>query len=89
VWRDRKDELDLADIGGETGTTTHGASIAGPGRRPKRLDTLARPCKSGNVSTRGRTKSLTDRYRGLMLTKNILFGMKRLTLAGFVVMGSL
>jgi hypothetical protein len=24
-----------------------------------------------------------------MLTKNILFGMKRLTLAGFVVMGSL
>jgi hypothetical protein len=32
VRRYREDELDLADIGGEAGTTTHGASIAGPGR---------------------------------------------------------
>ena len=27
---DREDQLDLAEIGGETGTATHGASIAGP-----------------------------------------------------------
>jgi hypothetical protein len=32
----------LADIGGETGAAIHGASIAGPGRRPKRLDTAKR-----------------------------------------------
>jgi len=35
--RDREDELDLADIRGETSTATYGASIAGRGRRPKRL----------------------------------------------------
>jgi hypothetical protein len=44
IRRDREDELDLADIGGETGTTTHGPSIAGPGRRPKRIGRI--PCAS-------------------------------------------
>jgi hypothetical protein len=34
--RDRENELDLAHIGGEAHAATHGASIAGPGRRPKR-----------------------------------------------------
>jgi hypothetical protein len=28
---DREDELDLTDIGGETGAATHEVSIAGPG----------------------------------------------------------
>ena len=28
--RDREDELDLADIGGQAGAATHDASIAGP-----------------------------------------------------------
>jgi hypothetical protein len=32
---DGEDKLDLADIGGETGTAAHGASIALPGRMPK------------------------------------------------------
>jgi hypothetical protein len=41
---DREDELDLADIGGEAGAATHGASIAPPGRRPKRLDMGKPPC---------------------------------------------
>jgi hypothetical protein len=41
---DREDELDLADIGGEAGAATHGASIAPPGRRPKRLDMAKPPC---------------------------------------------
>src|SRR6516162_5150948 len=30
--RDREDQLDLAHVGGEANTATHGASIAGPGR---------------------------------------------------------
>jgi hypothetical protein len=29
MLRDREDKLDLADIGGEAGTATHDASIAG------------------------------------------------------------
>jgi hypothetical protein len=33
IRRDREDELDPADIGGEAGTATYGASIAGPGCR--------------------------------------------------------
>ena len=32
---DGEDKLDLADIGGETGTAAHGGSIALPGRMPK------------------------------------------------------
>ena len=36
--RDREDELDLANIGGETGAATHGASIAGPKRGGQALD---------------------------------------------------
>src|SRR4051794_28941404 len=32
--RDRKDESDLADIGGQACAATHGESIAGPGRWP-------------------------------------------------------
>ena len=35
--RDREDELDFADIGGEANAATHGASIAPRGRRPKPL----------------------------------------------------
>jgi hypothetical protein len=35
---DEEDKLDLADIGGETGTAAHGASIASPGRMPKQVD---------------------------------------------------
>jgi hypothetical protein len=34
--RDRKDQLDLADVGGEADATTHGASIALLARMPKR-----------------------------------------------------
>ena len=34
--RDREDQFDLADIGGEAGAATHGASIAGPKRGSKR-----------------------------------------------------
>jgi hypothetical protein len=34
--RDREDELDLAHVGGETGTATHGANITPPRPRPKR-----------------------------------------------------
>jgi hypothetical protein len=41
--RDREDELDLADIGGETGTATHSASVTGPGRRPKRISVSPPP----------------------------------------------
>jgi hypothetical protein len=32
--RDREDELDLADVGGETGAATHGGNIASPWRMP-------------------------------------------------------
>jgi hypothetical protein len=35
---DGEDTLDLADIGGETGTPAHGASVASPGRMPKQVD---------------------------------------------------
>src|SRR6516165_7565153 len=52
IRRDRKDELDFANIRGETGTATHGASIAGPGRRPKRLDTAKRLCNRRIEQTR-------------------------------------
>jgi hypothetical protein len=45
--RDREDELDLADIGEEAHAATHVASIAGPGRRPKRL-TVGSCCNPGN-----------------------------------------
>jgi len=40
---DREDELDLADIGGEAGAATHGASIAPPGRTPALAWLLAKP----------------------------------------------
>jgi hypothetical protein len=43
---DREDELDLADIGGETGAATHGASMAGQGRRPKRSRPLSPFCSA-------------------------------------------
>src|SRR6516162_11019289 len=46
IRRDREDELDLADIGGETGTATHGASIASAGREPKRLTAARRHAHS-------------------------------------------
>jgi hypothetical protein len=46
IGRDREDELDLADIGGETGTATHGASIAGAGRRRQAAD-HREPLQSG------------------------------------------
>jgi hypothetical protein len=42
--------------------------------------------KRGNVRTRGRTKPRSTQV-GAMLTKDILFGMNILTLAGFAVMG--
>jgi len=32
MWWDRENELDLADIGGETDAATHGASIEGTAR---------------------------------------------------------
>jgi hypothetical protein len=35
MWWDRENELDLADIGGETGAATHGANIASSPGRPK------------------------------------------------------
>jgi hypothetical protein len=47
--RYREDELDFADIGSEADATSHRASIAGVGRRPKKmvssvkLITLSRP----------------------------------------------
>jgi len=37
VRRGRKDQLDLADIGGEMDPATHGVSIAPRGRRPKAI----------------------------------------------------
>jgi hypothetical protein len=42
--RDREDELDLADIEGETDAATHGAKIAPSGGRPKRLDMIGQMC---------------------------------------------
>ena len=38
-----EDELDLADIRGEMGTATHGASISGQGREPKRISASPAP----------------------------------------------
>src|SRR6516165_8668762 len=35
---DGEDTLDLADIGGETGTAAHGASVTSPGQMPKQVD---------------------------------------------------
>src|SRR6516165_11612902 len=43
IRRDREDELDLADIGGETGRATHGESIASAGREPKRISASPPP----------------------------------------------
>jgi len=54
---DREDELDLADIGGETGAATHLASIAPPDRRPKRLDNGKRPCDRPVEQTRNMMSS--------------------------------
>jgi hypothetical protein len=36
MWRDREDELDLADIGGKTDAATHAARIASAGERLNR-----------------------------------------------------
>ena len=38
VGRDREDELDLAHVGGEADTATHGTTIAELARCPKPLD---------------------------------------------------
>jgi len=46
---------------------------------------VARPCKRGNVA-RGQNPTTTAQGESV-LTKDILFGMNILTLAGFVVMG--
>ena len=35
LGRDREDQLDIADIGGEADVPIHGASIAGPGCLPR------------------------------------------------------
>jgi hypothetical protein len=42
-----QNELDLADIRGETGAAIHAASIAGRGRRPKGL-TVGSRCDPGD-----------------------------------------
>jgi len=44
MWRDREDELDLADIGRQMDTATHGAKIASFADRPKWLDTTRQLC---------------------------------------------
>jgi len=41
--RDREDELDLADIGGETGAATYGASIAAAGTQAQVIRTAFAP----------------------------------------------
>jgi hypothetical protein len=56
--RDREDDLDLADIGGETGAATHRGSIASAERRPKRLDTAKRPCKQMGNTMPGNPRAL-------------------------------
>ena len=48
---------------------------------------MARSCKRDNVGTRGKDPTATDEGVMSVLTKDILFGMNILTLAGFVVMG--
>jgi hypothetical protein len=48
---DREDELDLADIGGETGAATHGASMAGKGRGPSDHDRSRRFVRLTTKST--------------------------------------
>jgi hypothetical protein len=48
---------------------------------------VARPCKRDNVGTRGKDPTAIDEGVRPVLTKDILFGMNILTLAGFVVMG--
>jgi len=50
------------------------------------VDTVALFCKRRNVGTRGWTRLRRPTARAV-LTKDILFGMNILTLAGFVVMG--
>jgi hypothetical protein len=54
---DREDELDLADIGGETGMATYRASIAGPGRRPKRIGRILSASRQARDRARLGTRS--------------------------------
>jgi hypothetical protein len=50
---------------------------------PRQVDIVARFCKCGSVGTHGK-----DPTEGsAVFTRDILFGMNFLTLAGFVVMG--
>jgi len=64
---DREDELDLADIGGEAGAATHGASIAPPGRTPKRLDMPKRPLQSATeAATSGMSCGAVSRLGPLL-----------------------
>jgi hypothetical protein len=49
---DREDQLDLADIGGETGAATHGASIAGRECGGQGVDTAKRLCNRAIEQTR-------------------------------------
>jgi hypothetical protein len=54
IRRDREDEPDLADIGGETGAAIHSASIAGPGHRPKLIS--ASPAPAVRLTARSRSR---------------------------------
>jgi hypothetical protein len=51
-----------------------------------RVGAGARPCKRGNVGTKRKPNREQEAAKALF-TKDILFGMNILTLAGFVVMG--
>jgi len=50
--RDGEDELDLADIGGQSGAATHDVSIAQPDRRQKGMDGAKRPWDRPGERTR-------------------------------------
>jgi hypothetical protein len=57
VRRDGKDPLDFADIGGETDTTTHGASIAGRTKGTKRVGRWYFDCVSSSERLENITKA--------------------------------
>jgi hypothetical protein len=58
--RDREKELDLTHIGEEANPATHGASIAGVGRRPKKM------VSSVKLITLSRPPNLYIQQRGIM-----------------------
>jgi hypothetical protein len=68
---DREDQLDLAEIGGETGTATHGASTASPGRKPKRLVSVNSPrnALSTSFANRSHRAVTSSRYCFSLYTK--------------------